>query len=380
MRVLIGADIVPTESNEKAFLDGNLKKLIGEDLKSIMSSADYIVMNLEVPLTDQQDPIRKIGANLCASTGTIKGLKAINPCFFGLANNHIMDQGIVGLQTTIDVLRKNDIAYSGAGKDLNEASEPFFIVIDGIRIGIYACAEHEYSIAGESFGGANPYDPLYSFDHVSSLRNDCEIVIVLYHGGKELYRYPSPYMQRVFRKFAESGADIVVAQHTHCIGCYEEYRGSQLIYGQGDFLFDHSDSELTRSSLLIQIDTDGKDYHCSYIPLLREGSCTKLAMGSEAFEILYGFEERSKEIITSKVIEEKYRELAKDSSGTYLTGVMGKMSRFVPIRILNKLSGYKISKWNYSKNTGLAIDNYLRCEAHRELLTTIYDMKLHDEL
>ena len=42
------------------------------------------------------------------------------------------------------------------------------------------------------------------------LKKQCDYVIVLYHGGKEHYRYPSPYLQKVCRKIVDKGADIVV--------------------------------------------------------------------------------------------------------------------------------------------------------------------------
>lgn len=42
--------------------------------------------------------------------------------------------------------------------------------------------------------GANPFDVLESFDDVQALKEHCDYVIVLYHGGKEFYRYPSPHV------------------------------------------------------------------------------------------------------------------------------------------------------------------------------------------
>lgn len=75
MNVLIGADIVPTKSNEELFENGKKEKLIGEGLSKIMDKASYIIMNLEVPLVDKKTPIEKCGPNLIASTKSITGLK-----------------------------------------------------------------------------------------------------------------------------------------------------------------------------------------------------------------------------------------------------------------------------------------------------------------
>lgn len=109
-----------------------------------------------MPLADKQCPITKCGPNLIAPTATIKGLKKINPHFFGLANNHILDQDVQGLASTIKVLDDAAIEYSGIGKNLDEACKPFIKEIGKYKIGIYCCAEHEFSIAKEDKPGANP--------------------------------------------------------------------------------------------------------------------------------------------------------------------------------------------------------------------------------
>ena len=69
-----------------------------------------------------------------------------------------------------------------------------------MKIGIYACAENEFTIATDTTAGANPFDPFESLDHIQNLKRSCDYVIVLYHGGKEHYRYPSPYLQKFVGK------------------------------------------------------------------------------------------------------------------------------------------------------------------------------------
>lgn len=81
-------------------------------------------------------------------------------------------------------------------KNLEEATKPYIVKINGITVGIYCCAEHEFTIATAQKAGANPFDALESLDQVYRLKSICDYVIVLYHGGKEHYRYPSPYLQK----------------------------------------------------------------------------------------------------------------------------------------------------------------------------------------
>lgn len=77
MNILIGADLVPTNSNVDIFASGDVKTLLGEELNSILRNADYRIFNLEVPLTDQEQPIPKCGPNLIAPTKCITGYKAM---------------------------------------------------------------------------------------------------------------------------------------------------------------------------------------------------------------------------------------------------------------------------------------------------------------
>lgn len=58
-----------------------------------MEFCRYEDFNLEVPLTDKEEPIPKCGPNLVTHIITINGIKALNPSLIALANNHILDQG-----------------------------------------------------------------------------------------------------------------------------------------------------------------------------------------------------------------------------------------------------------------------------------------------
>ena len=203
LSILIGGDLVPTNSNYELFSSANTAELLGDDLLEVLKQADFRVFNLEVPLTDQEAPIMKCGPNLIAPTSTINGIKQIQADLLTLANNHILDQGEQGIYSTIKILEKNAVDYVSAGSDLNNATQPYIYDCNGIRVGFYACAEHEFTIATEHSPGANPFDPLESLDHISKLKNECDYIIVLYHGGKEYYRYPSPYLQKACRKIID---------------------------------------------------------------------------------------------------------------------------------------------------------------------------------
>ena len=372
MHILIGADLVPTESNQDLFQAGDARSLLGDDLQSLLAAADYRIFNLEVPLTDLETPIKKCGPNLIAPAASVAGYKAIGANILTLANNHILDQGAQGLQSTCSVLKENGIAYLGVGDTPEQAAAPYIFTFASKRIGIYACAEHEFSIVTAHSAGANPFDPLESPDHIQALKAQCDYVIVLYHGGKEHYRYPSPGLQKVCRKLVEKGADLVVCQHSHCIGCEEKYLHGTIVYGQGNFLFDHSTSEFWKTSLLIRLEND---LTVSYIPLEKNGNGVRLADEKAAATIMDQFLERSRRIQEKDAVAQEYAAFTKTVEKAYYARLLGRRS-FV-IKVLNKLSGGKLLtrriNRSYPAQEKLNVQNCVACEAHRELLLNVLD-------
>lgn len=374
MRILIGGDIVPTNSNIDSFCTANVYNLVGEKIANRLSSADFIIHNLEVPLVDYESPIEKCGPCLVANTESIKGLKAINPYFYTLANNHILDQGEKGLRSTINTLNKEGISYAGAGMNSEEAAKTFFITIKGYRIGIFCCCEHEFSVAGINSPGANLFDPLYSLDQIVESKSKCDYLIVLHHGGKEHYRYPSPGLQKVCRRMIDKGADLVVCQHSHCIGCKEEWKNGTIVYGQGNFLFDRAANDCWNTGLLIQLDFEvsNSNPNITYIPLKKYGEVIREAEDNDANRIIGDFITRSKEILDSLFLLQEYRKFSKVLEWDYYVAFSGKKAKNIIFRIINKLSGYKFVKYyigkNYSRQEKIVLQNFIECEAHREIM------------
>lgn len=367
-KIIIGADLVPTQSNAELFAAGDAETLVGGELRKILADADLRIFNLETPLADVESPIAKRGPNLIAPTATIKGYKAIGADVLTLANNHILDHGVQALESTRRVLTENGIAFFGVGNTPQEAAEPYIFEFAGKKVGLYACAEHEFSIVTDQTPGANPFDPLEALDHIAALKARCDFVVVLYHGGKEHYRYPSPNLRKVCRKLVEKGANLVVCQHSHCVGCEEKYCGGMIVYGQGNFLFDHSVSEFWQTGLLVVLDAD---FNVSYVPLTKDGNKVKLAQKAQAEEILEGFQERSREITVDGAVEAKYAEFAEKMKNNYLLHFSGGGRGFF-WRAINKLSGRRLIAWTlkrkYKTKQLLALQNYIECEAHRELV------------
>ena len=375
MSIIIGADFVPTAANTELFENAEIDVLFGEELKTLLNNADYRIFNLEMPLTDKKTPIFKHGPCLIGSEAAVACYAAINVDLLTLANNHIMDQGSQGLESTINLLRKYNIHYVGAGINIYKAREPFCFNIYNKKVGVFACVEHEFSLASETSPGANPVDELDTPDYISELKKRCDYLIILYHGGKEHFRYPSPRLQKLCRKLIDKGADLIVCQHSHCIGCAEKYKSGTIVYGQGNFLFDNSDNECWKTGLLISLD---ESFQINYIPVVKTNNTVRLASEQEYNEIMEGFYKRNIEITDADILKTRYEEFSDSLLNKYLYGFAGKES--VLFRVLNRLTGNRLRqntlRRKYGRKQFLAIQNFTECEAHRELLLQALKNKL----
>lgn len=367
-KLIIGADIVPTKTNQHIFENENMEQIVDSEIRNILSQSDYRIFNLEVPLTDTSAPIMKNGPHLIASTKSVVGFKQLGVDFLTLANNHILDQGEQGLWSTVEQLERAGIAYAGVGGNAEKAAKPYIADVNGKKIGIYCCAEHEFSIVSEKQAGANPFDPLESLDHIVSLKALCDYVICLYHGGKEHYRYPSPNLQKVCRKIVEKGADLVVCQHTHCIGCEEKWHDGTIIYGQGNFLFDYSESEFWQTSVLVSLNLYNRSIE--YIPICKDGNSVKLAKGNEKEKILSEFYNRTLQIKEKGFVEKQYAKFSISMLPVYLSRADSIMGTFA-FRFINKISRGKLRNklaLKKARRHCMVLINQYNCEAHRELI------------
>ena len=298
MKLLIGGDVVPRPVNEQYFIDGDLKTIFGETVK-LTKDADRILINLECALTTHEGIIKKFGPKLKCDPKCVNALKKFGVTDANLANNHIFDFGEKGLRDTLATLEGAGISYNGIGENDTDSRKPYIVEKDGEKVGVINVAEHEYSYALPNRIGANPFDPFLTMQDIREMKKLADYVIVIYHGGKEFCQYPSPRLSNLCHEMVLCGADVVLCQHSHCIGCYEEYEGGHILYGQGNFVFmGDNTTELWCTGLLVELDT--KKDSIKFHPYTVNGIGIELAEGETKEEILGKFKARSEELKNGK--------------------------------------------------------------------------------
>ena len=295
MKIVIGADLVPAKDSEKLFIDGDVNALF-TDVLPIMQSADRTIVNLECALTTSENAIKKIGPNIKASPKCAPALKKAGITDCALANNHVFDYGKEGLAETLKVLDEVGLPYMGIGENDTQSRNIYYMEKDGVKVAIVNVCEHEYTYALPDRIGANPFDPFLTMADIRTAKANADFVIVLYHGGKETCVYPSPRLLNACREMVHNGANVVLTQHSHCIGCYEQYQGAHILYGQGNFhFFWEGKDDLWNTGLVVELQiTDKVDI--KFHPFEMVGASIRLAKGERYEQIMHAFESRSQQL------------------------------------------------------------------------------------
>ncbi len=378
-KIIIGADVVPTEVNKHHFASGTMENVVTKEILQLLNDADFVAMNLEVPLTDVEDKISKSGPNLIAPTNTIKGYTQLGINLVTSANNHILDQNKSGFDSTLNLLKENGIDNVGSGYTYEEAYQTKFYNVGGKKIGFYATCQHEFSWIQDYGFGANGYDPLESFDHIENAKKECDYLIVLYHAGIEEFRYIAPFDQKVCRKMIDKGADLVVLQHSHCVNCEENYKNGKIIYGQGNFIFEWRNSECWNTGMLVTIDIDGDDFKVGYIPLNRNNGVIGI---DKSGEIMDGYFKRSEEIKDAEFVKKTYYAKGRRGISYFTNSVMGAFSNkwvdYIIKNINSEIGNKYLLEHTRTRNF---ITNYLANPAHHQLVMNVFRnyTKMNDE-
>lgn len=301
MRIIVCGDVCPAKCN--ADFVNERKELLFNDVPGVFKTADRVLVNLEVALTDQDTPIDKKGPNLKASPICAKVLKDVGVTDCGISNNHIFDYGIPGVNDTINAITANGMNYTGFGNDYEDSRKNLVWEIDGKKISVIAVCEHEYSFALDNRLGARPFDPYDTIEDIQKAKATSDYVIVTFHGGKEQCAYPSPRLIKACRAMIKNGADVVLCQHSHCIGCYEEFQGGHILYGQGNFHFTNMDRNdpMWQSGLMTILDINDK-VNIEFLPVKVTGNGIELAKGDDYTRLMDMFKAQSDTIKTGEWI------------------------------------------------------------------------------
>ncbi|TBL81809.1 CapA family protein [Paenibacillus thalictri] len=234
-RITVASDWAPLRGHEAIMVERPLD--IFGDLLPLFRESDLNIVNVEAVLGDHGQPILKDGPCLRGDERAVQGLVEAPFHVACLANNHTCDYGPEGLRHTIDVLHKAGLHTVGAGMNGEEAAKPLLLQAGAVKLAVVNFAEGEACRSVNGSPGAHGFDPHTAALRIHEAKQQAEIVLAVYHGGREYTPMPPVYVVEGLRKAAEAGASAVIAHHPHVPQGMEFHHGVPIVYSQGNFVF-----------------------------------------------------------------------------------------------------------------------------------------------
>lgn len=290
MQILFAGDVMLGRLVNKVLANAQFTYVWGDTI-DIIKRADFSLINLECPVSSKGKEWNKTFKvfHFRANLDAIQVLNSASIDYVSLANNHILDYDIEGLLDTLDILDKNNISHSGAGRNLKEAVKPAIIEkklkpkpsnnhdsyynVDNeevnnndskntIRIGLISLTDNEpeweakYDLPGINYIPTTLDPDTYYYrlqNYIENTKKQSDLVIVSSHVGPHFRETPSTKYVNFAHKIIDFGADIYWGHSNHMPQGIELYKHNDnnkiILYDCGDFIDDYAIDSNYRNDL-----------------------------------------------------------------------------------------------------------------------------------
>ncbi|MBR5789295.1 MAG: CapA family protein [Lachnospiraceae bacterium] len=239
-------------------LQNNPEHCFSKSLLNEMRSADIFMINNECTYTEVGEPTPGKAYTFKANPEYAKSLRTLGVDIVSLANNHTYDYGPEGLVSTLETLEDINMPYVGAGRNIDDASEIVYFIINGRKIAFTSATqvERSYNYTKEATettpGVLKTLNPDKYLKVIEEARKKADYVIAYVHWGTEDTDEIGADQRALAMKYIERGADVVVGGHTHCLQGFEYFMGTPILYSLGNYWFDWT-TNISRHTMLFQV-------------------------------------------------------------------------------------------------------------------------------
>lgn len=195
------------------------------------------VINLECPITKDGNPVSgKI--NLNANENYLNNIFNNNLFCVNLSNNHILDYGKKGLESTLTELEKLKIKWFGLNDGSVDNCNPLITEKNKIKIAFYAAVCPSTSPVTEI--NNTIYLSILNVEKIinsiQEIKDLVQRIVIYIHWGVEESSYPSIEDIIIARRLIDAGADILIGSHAHAPQPIEKYKNGIIAYNLGNFI------------------------------------------------------------------------------------------------------------------------------------------------
>lgn len=201
---------------------------------SRLAQAEVMVGNLEAPIVDNctQHENRMV---FCMNPEAMEGLIGSGFDVFTLANNHMLNYGTQGLESTKKYLE-------GAGILGSYNGELVIKEVKGFKIGFLGYDDVSKPL---NLNGVE--------QELASAAAITDMTITMVHWGNEYTASPSARQRQVAHAMKNGGADLILGSHPHWVQNVEKLGKTLIFWSLGNFVFDQMWSEETREGVIAEI-------------------------------------------------------------------------------------------------------------------------------
>ncbi len=210
-------------------------------MREILSGFDYVVANLESPLTDQTKTREKKSMPLRSPTVNVGTLEYLGVRAVSLANNHAYDYGEKGIADTLKALDEHGIARFGLG------NAPLRLDLSGERVALqgFCC----FTANGWHYDALSKKGKLHSLtlpaleSFLSEAEANGDYPIIVPHWGEENTHYPKSEHVLMAQAILKRARCSIVGHHPHVPQGIISSENGLCAFSLGNFVFDDCFSE-----------------------------------------------------------------------------------------------------------------------------------------
>lgn len=256
--LIFGGDVMLSRRVNDQMVKNNDYAWPFKNIAAYLNSANLTIINLESPFADAKNYFVPTGSfSFKTDPQAVAGLLKSGLDLVALANNHILNQGMDGLKTTIKILTANNIKMIGAGENETAARHPEIFTVQNKKFGFLNYSYlSDNSVATDDRAGVADMNIEKMVAEVADLKKEADFVTVIIHAGEEYTTRPNEQQTSFAHHAIESGADLIIGHHPHWPQIIEFYQEKPIIYSLGNLIFDQMWSEETRLGLIAEINTE----------------------------------------------------------------------------------------------------------------------------
>lgn len=269
-----------------------------DDVKEATSNTDIFIGNLETTFAGKERGYSNY-PNFNSPEQLAYDLKELGIDILTTANNHCMDTGYSGLESTLEFLDEAEILHTGTNRSVEEQNKILIKEVNGMKI---AFLSFTYGTNGIPIPKDKEYavnlindDFIMSQLELAKIENP-DLICASMHWGIEYQTIQNSEQERLADLLISNGVDIIFGSHPHVLQPME-YREVKLdngnirkgfvIYSLGNFMSGQTQKG-TRTSIILNLDITKKVENqniyvdnVSYIPIY-----TYKGTGSKKYKIL----------------------------------------------------------------------------------------------